>query len=70
MLKNGLSNMLTKLNINIQFQGGETMQSTKRIFGITMANYLVQSGIELIEIRAGEVTGKSDRPSYLKMTKG
>ncbi|PFX73749.1 hypothetical protein COL39_13015 [Bacillus cereus] len=41
------------------------MQSTKRIFGITMANYLVQNGIELIEIRAGEVSGKSDRPTFL-----
>ncbi|KXY07450.1 DUF5659 domain-containing protein [Bacillus paranthracis] len=41
------------------------MNSTKRIFGITMANYLIQNGIKLIEIRAGEVTGKSDRPTFL-----
>lgn len=38
---------------------------TKRIFNITVADYLLKRGIELVEIRAGEVKGKPDRPTFL-----
>lgn len=39
--------------------------SVKRIFNISVANFLIQNKVELVEIRIGEVEHKPERATYL-----